>query len=95
VSSSSAASSVPPGQQQISLRHVGLVEAHHHDANADAEGAANRSRSPGFCPPHKCRRRRDPEGAAGARFITAPPICTLSPMVGPAWLTIVQIGWSG
>jgi len=61
-----------PGSNKFLFDHVGLVEAHHSDPAADAEAAAIEAGAQDFVPLTNAEESEIPEGAAGARFITAP-----------------------
>jgi len=61
-----------PGSNKFLFDHVGLVEAHHSDANADAEAAAIEAGAQDFVPLTNDADAEIPEGTRGARFITAP-----------------------
>jgi YebC/PmpR family DNA-binding regulatory protein len=61
-----------PGSNRFLFDHVGLVEAHHPNATADAEAAAIEAGAQDFSPLTNADEPEIPEGAAGARFITAP-----------------------
>jgi YebC/PmpR family DNA-binding regulatory protein len=61
-----------PGSNKFLFDHVGLVEAHHPDANADAEAAAIEAGAQDFAPLTNADDSEIPEGTSGARFITAP-----------------------
>jgi YebC/PmpR family DNA-binding regulatory protein len=52
------------------FEHVGLVEAHHPDANLDREAAAIEAGANDFEPLTHAQNDEIPEGHAGARFIT-------------------------
>ena len=77
-----------PGSNKFLFDHVGLVEAHHPDAQADAEAAAIEAGAQDFV----CLTNRDdaeiPEGATGARFITA----ATDLHAASKWLT--ENGWT-
>ena len=77
-----------PASNKFLFDHVGLVEAHHSDAQADAEAAAIEAGAQDFVPLTNADDAEIPEGAAGARFITAPTdLHAVS-----QWL--VQNGWT-
>lgn len=61
-----------PGSNKFLFDHVGLVEAHHPHAQADAEAAAIEAGAQDFTPLTHADDFEIPERAAGARFITAP-----------------------
>jgi transcriptional/translational regulatory protein YebC/TACO1 len=61
-----------PGSNKFLFDHVGLVEAHHPDANADTEAAAIEAGAQDFVPLTNATDAEIPEGTRGARFITAP-----------------------
>jgi len=61
-----------PGSNKFLFDHVGLVEAHHSDANADAEAAAIEASAQDFVLLTNADDAEIPEGTRGARFITAP-----------------------
>ncbi len=61
-----------PGSNKFLFDHVGLVEAHHADASADAEAAAIEAGAQDFSPLTHADDPEIPEGAAGARFVTGP-----------------------
>ena len=61
-----------PGSNKFLFDHVGLVEAHHPDPQADAEAAAIEAGAQDLVPLTHADDPEIPEGAAGARFITAP-----------------------
>jgi YebC/PmpR family DNA-binding regulatory protein len=61
-----------PGSNKFLFDHVGLVEAHHPDADADAEAAAIEAGAQDFVPLTNADEAEIPEGAGGARFITLP-----------------------
>ncbi len=60
-----------PGSNKFLFDHVGLVEAHHPDANADPEAAAIEAGAEDFVPLTNADDSEIPAGASGARFITA------------------------
>jgi transcriptional/translational regulatory protein YebC/TACO1 len=60
-----------PGSNKFLFDHVGLVEAHHPDRNADAEAAAIEADAQDFLPLTNAEESEIPEDASGARFITA------------------------
>ena len=60
-----------PGSNKFLFDHVGLVEAHHPDANADAEAAAIEAGAQDFDSLTNAEDDDIPEGTTGARFITA------------------------
>jgi YebC/PmpR family DNA-binding regulatory protein len=57
------------GSNKFLFDHVGLVEAHHPDANIDREAAAIEAGANEFEPLTSAQNDDVPEGAAGARFI--------------------------
>ncbi|MBA3963742.1 MAG: YebC/PmpR family DNA-binding transcriptional regulator [Chthoniobacterales bacterium] len=59
-----------PGSNKFLFDHVGLVEAHHPDPQADAEAAAIEAGAQDFIPLTNADDAEIPVGAAGARFIT-------------------------
>ncbi|MEP6976182.1 MAG: YebC/PmpR family DNA-binding transcriptional regulator [Spartobacteria bacterium] len=61
-----------PGSNKFLFDHVGLVEAHHADANADAEAAAIEAGAQDFKPLTHADDPEIPEGAGGAQFVSAP-----------------------
>jgi YebC/PmpR family DNA-binding regulatory protein len=61
-----------PGSNKFLFDHVGLVEAYHTAAHADAEAAAIEAGAQDFAPLTHAEDSEIPEGATGARFITAP-----------------------
>ncbi|MEO5753968.1 MAG: YebC/PmpR family DNA-binding transcriptional regulator [Chthoniobacterales bacterium] len=61
-----------PGSNKFLFDHVGLVEAHHPDANTDAEAAAIEAGAQDFTPVTHADDPEIPEETTGARFITAP-----------------------
>jgi len=61
-----------PGSNKFLFDHVGLVEAHHPDPKADAEAAAIEAGAQDFLGLTSEEEPEIPEGATGARFITAP-----------------------
>ena len=61
-----------PGSNKFLFDHVGLVEAHHPDSNADAEGAAIEAGAQEVVSLTNADDPDIPEGTIGARFITAP-----------------------
>ena len=68
----------------------GLVEAHHPDANADAEAAAIEAGAQDFVPLTNADDAEIPEGTTGARFITAPTdLHAVSQWLGQNGWTIV------
>ena len=58
------------GSNKFLLEHVGLVEAHHPDANVDREAAAIEAGANDFEPLTRAQNDDIPENHAGARFIT-------------------------
>ena len=76
-----------PGSNKFLFDHVGLVEAHHPDANADAEAAAIEAGAQDFVPLTNADDTEIPEGTSGARFITAPTdLHAVSQWLRPEWL---------
>lgn len=61
-----------PGSNKFLFDHVGLVEAHHADANTDPEAAAIEAGAQDFNLLTHADDPEIPEGTAGARFITGP-----------------------
>jgi transcriptional/translational regulatory protein YebC/TACO1 len=61
-----------PGSNKFLFDHVGLVEAHHPDENADVEGAAIEAGAQDYVALTNADETEIPEGTRGARFITAP-----------------------
>ena len=59
-----------PGSNKFLFDHVGLVDAHHPDANADIEAAAIEANAQNVEPLTPAENNDIPEGTAGARFIT-------------------------
>ena len=59
-----------PGSNKFLFEHVGLVEAHHADANTDIEAAAIEAGAQNVEPLAHSANDDIPEDAAGARFIT-------------------------
>jgi YebC/PmpR family DNA-binding regulatory protein len=79
-----------PGSNKFLFDHVGLVEAHHPDANADAEAAAIEAGAQDFVPLTNADDAEIPEGTGGARFITAPTdLHAVSQWLGQNGWTIV------
>lgn len=58
------------GSNKFLFDHVGIVEAHHPDAGADAEAAAIEAGANDFSPLTHAENDDIPEGAAGAKFLT-------------------------
>jgi YebC/PmpR family DNA-binding regulatory protein len=58
------------GSNKFLFDHVGIVEAHHPDANADLEGSAIEAGANEFEPLSHEQNDDIPEGHAGARFLT-------------------------
>jgi YebC/PmpR family DNA-binding regulatory protein len=58
------------GSNKFLFDHVGIVEAHHPDANSDLEGAAIEAGANEFEPMAHAQNDDIPEGHAGARFLT-------------------------
>jgi YebC/PmpR family DNA-binding regulatory protein len=61
-----------PGSNKFLFDHVGLVEAHHADPQADVEAAAVEAGAQDFAPLTNVDDAEIPQGTAGARFVTAP-----------------------
>ena len=61
-----------PGSNRFLFDHVGLIEAHHTEANADIEAAAIEGGAQNVEPLSTDENDDIPEGAIGARFITEP-----------------------
>jgi YebC/PmpR family DNA-binding regulatory protein len=59
-----------PGSNKFLFDHVGLVDAHHPDANADIEAAAIEANAQNVEPLSHAENDDIPEGTTGARFIT-------------------------
>src|SRR6476469_7381483 len=59
-----------PGSNKFLFDHVGLVDAHHADPNADIEAAAIEAGAQNVEPLSPAENDDVPEGTAGARFIT-------------------------
>ncbi|MFL6568241.1 MAG: YebC/PmpR family DNA-binding transcriptional regulator [Chthoniobacterales bacterium] len=59
-----------PGSNKFLFDHVGIVEAHHGDANADIEGAAIEANAQNVEPLSHADNDDIPEGTTGARFTT-------------------------
>ena len=59
-----------PGSNKFLFDHVGLVDAHHADTNADIEAAAIEANAQNVEPLSNAENDDIPEGTAGARFIT-------------------------
>jgi YebC/PmpR family DNA-binding regulatory protein len=59
-----------PGSNKFLFDHVGLVEAHHPDTNADIEAAAIEAGAQNVEPLLHAENDDIPEGVTGARFIT-------------------------
>ena len=79
-----------PGSNKFLFDHVGLVEAHHPDAQADAEAAAIEAGAQDFAPLTHADDPEIPKGAAGARFITgATDLHAASQWLGQNGWTIV------
>jgi len=79
-----------PGSNKFLFDHVGLVEAHHPDAAADAEAAAIEAGAQDFLPLTNAEESEIPEGATGARFVTAPTnLHAVSQWLGENGWTIV------
>ena len=79
-----------PGSNKFLFDHVGLVDAHHPDANADAEAAAIEAGAQDFGVLTNGDDSDIPEGTAGARFITSPTdLHAVSQWLGQNGWTIV------
>jgi transcriptional/translational regulatory protein YebC/TACO1 len=79
-----------PGSNKFLFDHVGLVDAHHPDANADAEAAAIEAGAQDFVVLTHADDDEIPEGSAGARFISAPTdLHAVSQWLGQNGWTIV------
>lgn len=76
------------GSNKFLFDHVGLVEAHHPDANADIEAAAIEAGANEVEPLAHSQNDDIPEGHAGARFITERTACAAV----SKWLA--QNGWT-
>jgi YebC/PmpR family DNA-binding regulatory protein len=76
------------GSNKFLFDHVGLVEAHHPDVNADLEAAAIEAGANEFEPLTAEQNDDIPEGHAGARFLTD----RTAVHAAAAWLK--QNGWS-
>lgn len=59
-----------PGSNKFLFDHIGLVEAHHADADADIEAAAIEAGAQNVEPLSHAENDDIPDGTAGARFIT-------------------------
>src|SRR3954467_9901692 len=59
-----------PGSNKFLFDHVGLVDGHHPDPNADIEAAAIEAGAQNVEPVSAAENEDIPEGTAGARFIT-------------------------
>jgi transcriptional/translational regulatory protein YebC/TACO1 len=59
-----------PGSNKFLFDHVGIVEAHHADPNADIEGAAIEAGAQNVEPLSPAENDDIPEGTTGARFIS-------------------------
>jgi YebC/PmpR family DNA-binding regulatory protein len=59
-----------PGSNKFLFHHIGLVEAHHADVDADIEAAAIEAGAQNVEPLSHAENDDIPEGTAGARFIT-------------------------
>lgn len=80
-----------PSSNKFLFDHVGLVEAHHADAAADAEAAAIEAGAQDFVPLTNADDPEIPENAVGARFITAPTdLHAVSKWLGENGWTIVM-----
>ena len=79
-----------PGSNKFLFDHVGLVEAHHPDAKADAEAAAIEAGAQDFTPVTHVDDPEIPENTTGARFITGPTdLHAVSQWLGENGWTIV------
>lgn len=79
-----------PGSNKFLFDHVGLVEAHHADLKADAEGAAIEAGAQDVVPLTSADDADIPEGRIGARFITTPTdLHAVSQWLGQSGWTIV------
>jgi len=79
-----------PGSNKFLFDHVGLVEAHRLDPDADAEAAAIEAGAQDFVPLTNADDSEIPENATGARFITAPTdLHAVSQWLGQNGWTIV------
>ncbi len=79
-----------PGSNKFLFDHVGLVEAHHPYAKADAEAAAIEAGAQDFTPVTHTDDPEIPEGTTGARFITGPTdLHAVSQWLGQNGWTIV------
>jgi len=79
-----------PGSNKFLFDHVGLVDAHHSDANADAEGAAIEAGAQDLLSLTNADDSEIPEGAVGARFMSAPSdLHAVSKWLGENGWTIV------
>jgi len=76
------------GSNKFLFDHVGLVEAHHPDANTDIEAAAIEAGANEVEPLTHEQNEDIPAGHAGARFITERTACAAA----SKWL--VQNGWT-
>src|SRR3954467_4924527 len=59
-----------PGSNKFLFDHVGIVEAHHSDANADIEAAAIEANAQNVEPLSHAENDDIPQGTTGARFTT-------------------------
>jgi transcriptional/translational regulatory protein YebC/TACO1 len=59
-----------PGSNKFLFDHVGIVDAHHADPNADIEAAAIEAGAQNVEPLSPAQNDDIPEGTAGARFIS-------------------------
>jgi YebC/PmpR family DNA-binding regulatory protein len=79
-----------PGSNKFLFDHVGLVEAHHADPNADPEAAAIEAGAQDFASLTNADDSEIPAGATGARFISAPSdLHAVSKWLGENGWTIV------
>jgi YebC/PmpR family DNA-binding regulatory protein len=76
------------GSNKFLFDHVGLVEAHHLDANADIEAAAIEAGANEVEPLSHAQNDDIPEGMKGARFITERTAC------GAVSKWLAQNGWT-
>ncbi len=81
-----------PGSNKFLFDHAGLVEAHHADAGADIEAAAIEAGAQEVEPLRHEENDDIPEGATGARFITAPTdLHAVSQwLAGHAWTVVTS-----
>ncbi len=84
------------GSNKFLFDHVGLVEAHHPDANVDAEAAGIEAGANEFEPLSHAQNDDIPEGHAGCRFVTdRTAVHTVSTWLGQNGWTVVtsEIGY--